>query len=163
MQSFMEDCLDATVVSDIKVTIETVQVNIIVLGLIFVEEIHVFPETYYEGSVWTDNSFKSITSIFHFVYTTNDVLGSLRKLVVIPCSLKFLISSATIVNSNLVISITFTIGNTIGNQKEDGLALISHATFISVILCDSVFDGWNCWSSSCYADVVNEAMDGAFI
>ena len=159
----MEDCLNRTVVSDIKVTIKAIQVNIIVLVLIFVKDIYVFPETYYEGSVWTDDSFKSVPSIFHFVNTANDILRCLRQLSIIPFTFKDIITRTTIVQTYLTISITFTIGNTVGNQEEDGLALVSHATFISVILCDSVFDSWNCWSSSCYADVVNEAMDSAFI
>ena len=155
----MEDFLNRTVVSDIKVITETIQVDIVVLSLIIVKQCYVFPETYNYSSVWPNHSFKSVPSIFYFVYTTNDVLGSFRKLVIAPCFLKFSISSATIVNSNLTISVTFPVGNTIGNHKEDCLTLVGHATFISVILCDSVFDGWNCWSSPRYTDVVDEAVD----
>ena len=159
----MEDFLNRTVVSDIKVITETIQVDIVVLSLIIVKQCYVFPETYNYSSVWPNHSFKSVPSIFYFVYTTHDVLGSFRKLVIAPCFLKFSISSATIVNSNLTISVTFPVGNTVGNHKEDCLTLVGHATFVSIVLLDSIFDGRNCWSSPCYTDVVDKAVDSVLI
>ena len=47
----MEDFLNRTVVSDIKVITETIQVDIVVLSLIIVKQCYVFPETYNYSSV----------------------------------------------------------------------------------------------------------------
>ena len=162
-QCFVEDFLKGTIISDVEVIAVTIFVDIVVLVLIISKDLNVFPETYNYSSIWSNNSLKSIPSFFHFLHTTHDILGSFGKSSKVPFFLKDIVTRPTIVQSNLTISITSTIGYTIGNHEEDGLALVSHATFISVILCDSIFDGWNCWSSSCYADVINEAMDGAFI
>ena len=162
-QCFVEDCLNRTVVSDVEVIAKTIFINIVVLVLIISKNLNVFPETYNYGSIWSNNSLKSFPSIFYFLHTTYNILGSFRNSSKVPFLPKNGVTRATIVQSNLTISITFTISNTVRNHEEDGLTIVSHTTFTIVILFDSVFDGWNCWSSSVYLNVVNEAMDGAFI